>query len=348
MTRLLHNCTSTSHSFSGLYSTLTVLGGTLHHATIHIFPIAFYTYHCSTKHYCTVPWLHVAKLNSTIPRQYITESYYTLPTHCKTLLYQTLTKTGVTLPHLTLPWQNIIGQSTTWLHCTFTILQDTPLFHTRPPHYTTFYTLPNHTLTSLLKTLQVSTVTARDHILPYFTFTEQKYYPTILSIPLLNIISLNCTSPDRTKPLHYLFQLTITLQYHKLLFSTITKLLTLNNNSTPFKELYSASTLLDRSIQCRYHSALSITSPLQHPRILHLALPHLDHTARYALSHTLPHQHSHSPYFHKPYYAINITLNRITSQYHYKTRYNFTVPLLFDTMQGCTTQYLNHEVLYPC
>ena len=100
--------------------------------------------------------------------------------------------------------------------------------------------------------------------------------------------------------------------------------------------LYLASTLPDRSIQCRHH------------------------TARCALSHTLPHQHSHSPYFHKPYYTINITLNKITSQYPYetnqnttalypyKTKHNFTVPLLFDTMQGCTTQYLNHAVLYPC
>lgn len=97
--------------------------------------------------------------------------------------------------------------------------------------------------------------------------------------------------------------------------------------------LYSASTLQGRSIQYHYHSALCITSPL----------PHLDHTARCALSHTLPHQHSQSPYFHKPYYTINLTLNRIASQYpygikqgttelyHYKTSHNFTVPLLDDT-----------------
>lgn len=83
--------------------------------------------------------------------------------------------------------------------------------------------------------------------------------------------------------------------------------------------LYLTSTLPDRSIQCHYH------------------------TAKCALSHTLPHQHSHSPYFHKPYYAINLTLNRIASQYpygmkqnttelyHYKTSHNFTVPLLDET-----------------
>ena len=119
------------------------------------------------------------------------------------------------------PTPNLDKTYRTKPHCTFTILQDTPLFHTRPPHYTAFYTLPNHTLTSLLKTLQVSTVTARDHILPYFTQTEQYHTQLYLdgtrqnNTPHYNTIASLC-----------LFQLTITLQYHTLLFSAITKLLT--------------------------------------------------------------------------------------------------------------------------
>lgn len=149
------------------------------------------------------------------------------------------------------------------------------------------------TLTSLLKTLQVSTVTARDHILPYFTFTEQKYYPTILSIPLLNRISLNYTSPDHTEPLHCLFQLTITLQYHKLLFSTITKLLTLNNHSThlrsctqplPYKTgLCSAITTVHYVLLLHYNTLtilldapcpiLYLTNTLSHPTFINLTTP---------------------------------------------------------------------------
>lgn len=117
--------------------------------------------------------------------------------------------------HCTKPWQSTTelcwtltkhtGQSPTWLHCTFTKLQDTPLFHTWPPHYTAFYTLPNHTLTSLLKTLQVSTVTAPNCTWPHSTLL----YP-------------DWTVPHPTIPWRYKTEQHPTLQHHNftLLVST--------------------------------------------------------------------------------------------------------------------------------
>lgn len=217
--------------------------------------------------------------------RYTSVPYSTSPLHY--ILYPTK-------PYPYFSAQNITAHSTLCLSVTIHFLL-----------ICTLRSVPYHTVPLLLcskhyKSPPLLLRTARNLILPYFTQTEQ--YPTQL---YLDGTRQNNTPHYNTITSLCLFQLTITLQYHKLLFSTITKLLTLINNSTHFNMLYLAFTLPDRSMQCHYHSALCITSPLQH----------LDHTARCALSHTLPHQHSQSPYFHKPYYASNLTLNRIASQY---------------------------------
>ena len=214
MTKLLHNCTSTSHSFSGLYSTLTVLGSTLHHATIHIFPLTFYTYHCSTKHYCSIPWQYVVKLHCTKPYQNIIEPYYTLTPRDSTVLNQDKATQSCTIP-----WQSIQDKA--------------PHDSTAPlPYYkihlcsildlsTTLHSIPYQTIPLLLcskhyKSPPLLLRTACNLILPYFTQTEQYHTQLYLdgtrqnNTPHYNTITSLC-----------LFQLTLTLQYHKLLFSTI-------------------------------------------------------------------------------------------------------------------------------
>lgn len=206
------NCTLTSHSFSRLYNTLAVLGGTLHHATIHIFPIAIV---CSFLH---ISLLHKALLYCTLTPRHKTNS--ASPDYTLTPRDSTVLNPDKAPQNYAEPWQNIQDKA--------------PHDSTAPlPNYkihlcsildlpTTLHSIPYQTIPLLLcskhyKSPPLLLRTARNLILPYFTQTEQYHTQLYLdgtrqnNTPHYNTITSLC-----------LFQLTITLQYHKLLFSTIT------------------------------------------------------------------------------------------------------------------------------
>lgn len=148
VTRLLHNYTSASHSFSRLYSTLTVLGGTLHHTTIHIFPIAIV---CSFLH---ISLLHKALLYCTLTTHDTTHLRQTLAKHCRTKhhvtplhLYQTVlhpyhTTRYTSVPYLTSPLHYILYPTKPYPYFS---AQNIASLHRycAEPHVTIFYhTLP--------------------------------------------------------------------------------------------------------------------------------------------------------------------------------------------------------------
>ena len=193
MTRLLHNYTSASHSFSGLYSTITVLGGTLHHATIHIFPIAIVR-----------PFLHISLLHKAL-------LYCTLTTHDTTHLRQTKTKqhrtvwyldkTYRTKPHMTplhlyhTTRYTSVPYSTSPLHCILYPTKPYPYFSAQNiaslhryrtwPYFTILYpdwTVPHPTIPWRYKTEQHPTLQHHNFTLLVSTY----HYTSIPQITILN------------------------------------------------------------------------------------------------------------------------------------------------------------------
>lgn len=180
MTRLHHNCTSTSYSFSGLYSTLTVLGGTLHHATIHIFPLAIvYPFYVSL--------LHKALLCYTLTPRHKTNS--ASPDCTLTPRDSTVLNPDKAPQNYAEPWQNIQDKAP---HDSTAPLPD----YTAPlPYYkihlcsildlpTTLHSIPYQTIPLLLcskhcKSPPLPHVTVFYHTLPRLNSTPPNYTLTV-------------------------------------------------------------------------------------------------------------------------------------------------------------------------